>query len=141
MDWWQAAGLMGTLVLSVVGVMAFGWRMVESLRRENRKAHAEIGERITQVRTDLSGEITKVRTDLGGEIAGLRQGQTRGDSRRTRGDSRRTEGRDPLGGHAAAGLSRARPGLGRGGELSRAGPAAFTWRLPRTPLRRQPGRR
>ena len=76
MDWWQAAGLMGTLVLSVVGVMAFGWRMVESLRRENRKAHAEIGERITQVREDLSGEITQVRKDLGGEIAGLRQGQT-----------------------------------------------------------------
>jgi len=73
MDWWQAAGLMGTFVLSVVGVMAFGWRMVENLRRENREAHAEIGERITQVRKDLSGEIVQVRNDLSGEIAQVRK--------------------------------------------------------------------
>ena len=75
MDWWQAAGLMGTFVLSVVGVMAFGWRMVENLRRENREAHAEIGERITQVRKDLSAEIGELRqgqTGLLKELAEIR---------------------------------------------------------------------
>ena len=84
MDWWQAASLMGTLVLSVVGAMAFGWRMVESLRRENRKAHAEIGERITQVRTDLGGEIAELRegqTGLLRELGGIRGelGEIRGE--------------------------------------------------------------
>jgi len=66
MDWWQAAGLMGTFVATGVGVMTLAWRMVENLRRENREAHAKIGEQITQVRKDL-----------GGEIAELREGQTR----------------------------------------------------------------
>jgi len=61
---------------------------VENLRRENREAHAKIGEQITrmrkdlggeiaQVRKDLGGEIAQVRKDLGGEIAELREGQTR----------------------------------------------------------------
>jgi len=66
MDWWQAAGLMGTFVATGVGVMTLAWRMVENLRRENREAHGKIGEQITQVRKDL-----------GGEIAELREGQTR----------------------------------------------------------------
>ena len=103
MDWWQAAGLMGTFVATGVGVMALGWRMVENLRRESREAHAKIGEQITRVRSDLSGEI-----------AALREGQTR-LREGLGGDSRRTDGRDPLGGRAAAGLSRARLGTDRGG--------------------------
>ena len=120
MDWWQVAGVMGTFVATSVAVMAFGWRMVENLRRENREAHSEIGERITQVRTDLSGEITQVRTDLSAEITELRQGQTGllKELAEIRGDSRRTDGGDPLGGHVAAGLSRACAGSGRGGELT-----------------------
>lgn len=77
MDWWQAAGLMGTFVLSVVGVMAFGWRMVESLRRENREAHAEIGERITLARKDLSGEIAELRPGQTGVLKEL--GEIRGE--------------------------------------------------------------
>jgi len=77
MDWWQAAGLMGTFVATGVGVMTLAWRMVENLRRENREAHGKIGEQITQVRKDLGGEIAQVRKDLGGEIAELREGQTR----------------------------------------------------------------
>ena len=72
MDWWQAAGLMGTFVATVVGVMALGWRMVENVRRENREAHAKIGEQITGVRKDLGGEIAQVRTDLSAEITGVR---------------------------------------------------------------------
>jgi len=76
MDWWQAAGLMGTFVATGVGVVAMVWRMLRDLRRESREAHAEIGERITRVRKDLGGEIAQVREDLGGEIAELRKGQT-----------------------------------------------------------------
>lgn len=41
MDWWQAAGLMGTFVATGVGVVAMVWRMLRDLRREGREAHAE----------------------------------------------------------------------------------------------------
>lgn len=71
MDWWQAAGLMGTFVATGVGMMALGWRMVENLRRESREAHAKSGEQITRVRTDLSGEIAELRQGRTGLLAEL----------------------------------------------------------------------
>ena len=66
MDWWHAAGLMGTFVLSVVGVMAFGWRMVENLRRENREAHAEIRGELTGV----TRSVDTLRQDFRAHVLG-----------------------------------------------------------------------
>lgn len=68
MDWWQTAGLMGTLVLTGTAVATFGWRVLRqetdklrretgSLREESRKAHDRIGGEITQLGSDLRGEI------------------------------------------------------------------------------------
>ena len=47
MDWWQTAGLMGTLVLTGTAVATFGWRVLrretDKLREESRHAHDRIG--------------------------------------------------------------------------------------------------
>jgi len=76
MDWWQAVGLMGTLMATGTGLAAFGWRVLRQetgrLRRESREAHEKIGVRIDQ----LHGEVTQVREGLGavrGELKGIRE--------------------------------------------------------------------
>ncbi len=81
MDWWQAGSVMGTVVLATTAVATFGWRVLAGMRQENRAAHDKIGEKITQVRTEvaqvrdgLGTEVAQVRDGLGAEIAQLRDG-------------------------------------------------------------------
>ena len=71
MDWWQAGSVMGTVVLATTAVVTISWRVLAGMRQENRAAHDKIGEKITQVRT----EVAQVRDGLGTEIAQLRDGQ------------------------------------------------------------------
>ena len=82
MDWWQAGSVMGTVVLATTAVVTISWRVLAGMRQENRAAHDKIGEKITQVRTEiaqvrdgLGTEVAQVRDGLGAEIAQLRDGQ------------------------------------------------------------------
>ena len=79
MDWWQVVAGMVTLVATGGGAVGFMWRIVRkeigTLRDENRKAHEQIGETISELRKELRGEITEVRMELGGQISDLREGQ------------------------------------------------------------------
>ena len=81
MDWWQAGSVMGTVVLATTAVVTISWRVLAGMRQENRAAHDKIGEKITQVRTEvaqvrdgLGTEVAQVRDGLGAEIAQLRDG-------------------------------------------------------------------
>ena len=81
MDWWQAGSVMGTVVLATTAVVTISWRVLAGMRQENRAAHDKIGEKITQVRTEvaqvrdgLGTEIAQVRDGLGTEIAQVRDG-------------------------------------------------------------------
>ena len=81
MDWWQAGSVMGTVVLATTAVVTISWRVLAGMRQENRAAHDKIGEKITQVRTEvaqvrdgLGTEVAQVRDGLGTEVAQVRDG-------------------------------------------------------------------
>ena len=87
MEWWPEVAV-------VVGVATLGWRMLDAIRKENREAHASIGNQISQLRdsvaTDFASlrkeqneartevakslrtEIASLRDNMGTEIASLR---------------------------------------------------------------------
>ncbi len=102
MEWWQPVSMVGTVVLIMMAIATFGWRVLDRMRTENRVAHDRIGESIARLRSDmdghvaalrgeisdlradtdanfaafkddLGGETAKVRDDLGGDIAKIRE--------------------------------------------------------------------
>ena len=78
MDWWQAGSVMGTVVLATTAVVTISWRVLAGMRQENRAAHDKIGEKITQVRT----EVAQVRDGQAAMREGI--GEIRGELRGVR---------------------------------------------------------
>lgn len=81
MEWWQMAGLMGTMVLTGTAVATFGWRVLrqetdklrretENLREESRTANDRIGSEIAQLR-DGQASLREGMGEIRGELRGL----------------------------------------------------------------------
>ena len=72
MDWWQAASMMGTFVVTATAVTTLGWRVLEKTRQENRDAHDRIGDRIASLEVGLRSEFVKGQIGLRAEFAEFR---------------------------------------------------------------------